>query len=221
MDEQEFDSLFPARPFGTVEAVRAEARLRRCGTLGLALWGRTSDDLRRQLRAPYPEIPAGFDLEDFRELQRFAQLISSGLHLRETRGCLLFLWRLLLRPFLLVLNALRRGKVVARYCAVRLSICKNAEKVRRWGSPVVLGKRGELYGSVQHHLMDLLFKDGVLSEGKRSRLSLIQRTDSWSRWKAGQSLHEIGLVFDMSHSSIRCLVLPRGGIAPPAVVTLV
>ena len=64
MDEQEFDSLFPA------------ARLRRCGTLGLALWGRTSDDLRRQLRAPYPEIPSGFDLEDFRELQRFAQLIT-------------------------------------------------------------------------------------------------------------------------------------------------
>src|ERR1700756_6076450 len=78
MDEQEFDSLFPPRPFGTAEAMRAEARLRRCGTLGLALWGRTSDDLRRQLFAPYPEIPSGFDLEDFRELQRFAQLISSN-----------------------------------------------------------------------------------------------------------------------------------------------
>jgi hypothetical protein len=202
MDDQEFDSLFPAGPFGTVEAVRAEARLRRCGTLGLALWGRTADDLRRQLRAPYPEIPSGFDLEDFRELQRFAQLISSGSHLRETWGCLLFLWRLLLRPFLLVLNALRRRKIVARYCAARLSICKNAEKV--------------LYGSAQHYLMDLLFKDGVLSEGKRSRLSLTQRTDSWSRWKAGQSLHEIGLVFDTSHSSGA-----TARRAPPAAVTLV
>ena len=79
MDEQEFDLLFPQRPFGTAEAMQAEARLRRCGTLGLALWGRTSDDLRRQLLAPYPEIPSGFDLEDFRELQRFAQLISAGL----------------------------------------------------------------------------------------------------------------------------------------------
>jgi hypothetical protein len=59
--------------------MRAVARLRRYGTLGLAQWGRTSDDLRRQLLAPYPEIPSGFDLEDFRELQRFAQLISSGL----------------------------------------------------------------------------------------------------------------------------------------------
>jgi hypothetical protein len=79
MDEQEFDSLFPPRPFGTAEAMGAVARLRRCGTLGLALWGRTSDDLRRQLLAPHPEIPPGFDLEDFRELQQFAQLISSGL----------------------------------------------------------------------------------------------------------------------------------------------
>jgi hypothetical protein len=79
MDEQEFDSLFPPRPFGTAEAMQAEARLRRCGTLGLALWGTTSDDLRRQLLAPYPEIPSGFDLEDFCEQQRTAQLISSAL----------------------------------------------------------------------------------------------------------------------------------------------
>lgn len=86
MDEQEFDSLFPPRPFGTAEAMRVEARLRRCGTLGLALWGRTSDDLRRHLLAPYAEIPSGFDLEDFRELQRFAQLISSGLTSRSAQG---------------------------------------------------------------------------------------------------------------------------------------
>ncbi len=55
-----------------------------------------------------------------------------------------------------------------------------------------------------------------MSEGKRSRLSLMQRTDIWSRWKAGQSLHEIGRAFGKPHSSIRCLLLPRGGI-PPAV----
>ncbi len=79
MDEREFDSMFPPRTFGTAEAMRLEASLRRCGTLGLALWGRTSDKLRRQLLAPYPEIPSGFDLEDLRELQRFAQQISSGL----------------------------------------------------------------------------------------------------------------------------------------------
>jgi hypothetical protein len=90
MDEQEFDSMFPARPFGTAEAMQVEARLRRCGTLGLALWGRTCDDVRRQLLAPYPEIPSGFDLEDFRELQRFAQMISSGLESSRNAGLLPF-----------------------------------------------------------------------------------------------------------------------------------
>jgi len=53
-----------------------------------------------------------------------------------------------------------------------------------------------------------------MSEGKRSRLSLTQRSEIWRRWKAGQSLHEIGRAFDKPHSCIRCLLLPRGGIAP-------
>ena len=53
-----------------------------------------------------------------------------------------------------------------------------------------------------------------MSEGKRSRLSLTQRTEIWSRWKSGQSLHEIGRAFGKPHSYIRCLLLPRGGIAP-------
>src|SRR5216684_2664256 len=53
-----------------------------------------------------------------------------------------------------------------------------------------------------------------MSEGKRSRLSLTQRTEIWSRWKSGQSLHEIGRAFGKPHSYIRCLLLPCGGIAP-------
>jgi transposase, IS30 family len=53
-----------------------------------------------------------------------------------------------------------------------------------------------------------------MSEGKRSRLSLTQRSEIWGRWKAGQSLHEIGRAFGKPHSCIRCLLLPRGGIAP-------
>src|SRR3989441_9211900 len=55
-----------------------------------------------------------------------------------------------------------------------------------------------------------------MSEGKRSRLSFTQRSAIWSRWKSGQSLHEIGRAFGKPHSCIRCLLLPRGGI-PPAV----
>jgi IS30 family transposase len=49
-----------------------------------------------------------------------------------------------------------------------------------------------------------------------SRLSPTQETDVWKRWKAGQSLHEIGRAFDKPHTSIRHLLLPRGGIAPRA-----
>jgi IS30 family transposase len=55
-----------------------------------------------------------------------------------------------------------------------------------------------------------------MSEGKRSRLSLTQRTEIWRRWKSGQSLHEIGRAFGKPHSCIRCLLLPRGGIPPAA-----
>jgi IS30 family transposase len=55
-----------------------------------------------------------------------------------------------------------------------------------------------------------------MTQGKRSRLSCTQRTDIWSRWKAGQTLHEIGRAYGKPHTSIRCLLLPRGGIPPAA-----
>jgi len=55
-----------------------------------------------------------------------------------------------------------------------------------------------------------------MSEGKRSRFSLTQRTEIWKRWKSGQSLHEIGRAFGKPHSCIRCLLVPRGGIPPAA-----
>ena len=37
--------------------------------------------------------------------------------------------------------------------------------------------------------------------GKRFGLSEIEKRDVWSRWKAGQSLHEIGRAFDKPHTS--------------------
>ena len=55
-----------------------------------------------------------------------------------------------------------------------------------------------------------------MKPGKRFGLSAIEKSDIWRRWKAGETLHEIGRAFDKPHSSIRCLLLPRGGI-PPAV----
>ena len=75
MDEQEFDALFQ-RPFGKADFERADARWGRCATLAFALFGRTPEDLRRQLVASYPQIPAGFDLADFRDLEQHVQTIS-------------------------------------------------------------------------------------------------------------------------------------------------
>lgn len=77
MDDEEFDSLLQSRSFTTRDAARADAQLRRRAMLGNALWGRTLDDLKRQLVAPHPEIPAGFDVKEIRELYRWLQNVSS------------------------------------------------------------------------------------------------------------------------------------------------
>ena len=42
-----------------------------------------------------------------------------------------------------------------------------------------------------------------MAEGKRFGLSAMQKSELWRRWKAGQSLHEIGRAFGKEHSSIR------------------
>jgi len=68
MDEEEFDAAFHLRPFGTRGASQRDLQFRRTASLAATLWGNTPDDLRRQLLAPVPEIPSGFDLVDFREL---------------------------------------------------------------------------------------------------------------------------------------------------------
>ena len=53
-----------------------------------------------------------------------------------------------------------------------------------------------------------------MAQGKRNRLSAEQRADMWRRWKAGESLHEIGRAFGKGHGSIRFLLTQRGGIVP-------
>jgi IS30 family transposase len=55
-----------------------------------------------------------------------------------------------------------------------------------------------------------------MAQGKRNRLSTEQRIDMWRRWKAGESLHEIGRAFGKGHGSIRFLMTQRGGIVPAA-----
>src|SRR5580704_9977642 len=60
----------------------------------------------------------------------------------------------------------------------------------------------------------LFSKVVFMKQGKRFGLSAEQKLDVWRRWKAGQTLHEIGRAFGKEHSSIRCLVSRYGGIAP-------
>jgi hypothetical protein len=67
------------RPFGSEDALRADVDLRRRGALGQALWGKTQEDLRRQLAGRNPEIPVGFELEDFRGLARTLQIASASM----------------------------------------------------------------------------------------------------------------------------------------------
>src|SRR6202163_853428 len=70
---------------------------------------------------------------------------------------------------------------------------------------------------MQHHLIRLLSKGGVdMKLGERFGMSANEKSDIWRRWKAVETLHEIGRAFDKPHSSIRCLLLPRGGIPPKA-----
>ncbi len=53
-----------------------------------------------------------------------------------------------------------------------------------------------------------------MKQGRRFGFSAEQKLEVWRRWKAGQTLHEIGRAFGKEHSSIRCLVSRHGGIAP-------
>src|ERR1039458_750828 len=64
--------------------------------------------------------------------------------------------------------------------------------------------------------MNSFSKVVFMAQGKRNRLSTEQRIDMWRRWKAGESLHEIGRAFGKGHGSIRFLLTQRGGIVPAA-----
>ena len=90
MDEEEFDALMKSPPFDTRDVAHWEAKRRAAArlvmTLGSALWGRTSEDLERQMIAAHPEIPAGFDLADFRKLLQWTAQMSSAVMVAQRRG---------------------------------------------------------------------------------------------------------------------------------------
>ena len=55
-----------------------------------------------------------------------------------------------------------------------------------------------------------------MTQARRVRLSAMQRVDLWRRWKAGQSLHEIGRAFGKSHVSIQFVLSQHGGTVETA-----
>jgi hypothetical protein len=55
-----------------------------------------------------------------------------------------------------------------------------------------------------------------MNHTRRWKLSSAQRSDIWNRWKAGESLHEIGRALGKSHVVIQFLLARHGGIAPAA-----
>src|SRR3984893_11954513 len=55
-----------------------------------------------------------------------------------------------------------------------------------------------------------------MTQARRVRLSAMQRSELWNRWKAGQSLHEIGRALGKDHVVVQFLLARHGGIAPAA-----
>ena len=56
----------------------------------------------------------------------------------------------------------------------------------------------------------------TLIKGKRRGLSAGQKAELWKRWKAGQSLNEIGRALGKDHVVVYFVLARHGGIAPPA-----
>src|SRR6202171_6066435 len=53
-----------------------------------------------------------------------------------------------------------------------------------------------------------------MAQRRRVKLPVNQRTEMWCRWKAGQSLHEIGRAFGKDHVSLQFMLSQHGGIVP-------
>jgi hypothetical protein len=80
------------------------------------------------------------------------------------------------------------------------------------------GKPCKFNRSMQHHLTQTVsLKVVLMGQGKRADVSAAQRTEIWQRWKAGESLHEIGRAFGRTHTSIHLLLSHHGGSFRPSV----
>src|SRR6267378_6231770 len=93
----------------------------------------------------------------------------------------------------------------SRHCyAIKSRTRTSLFRLERWSQQVDATPPG----------INLLSRVVSMAEEKRFGLSAMQKSDMWCRWKAGQSLHEIGRAFGKSHSSIRCVVSHHGGFVP-------
>ena len=54
-----------------------------------------------------------------------------------------------------------------------------------------------------------------MKQRRRIYYSATQRAEIWDRWRRGESMKDIGRVFDRGHSSIFSVLAPTGGIQPP------
>ena len=50
----------------------------------------------------------------------------------------------------------------------------------------------------------------------RIRYTEADKALMWERWRKGDSLHDIGRLFDRHHNSIQGILARTGGIQPPA-----
>ncbi|HWF06304.1 MAG TPA: hypothetical protein VHA06_21630 [Candidatus Angelobacter sp.] len=129
MKEEEFDALMQGRSFGTKDAMRAETQLRRIFTLGAEVWGKTPDDLKRQLSAPHPEIRPGIELSDLQELLRRVETILAAFHDPKNAWLAPSVVALLHRPLLWALNNSLHGRPAAKLSAAPFGIWKRAESL--------------------------------------------------------------------------------------------
>jgi hypothetical protein len=112
MDERDFDTS-QWRQFESQD-LRSEERI---AALAAGLWGVTTNHLRRQLLAPFPTLPSGFDLDDYRKLQRRAGVLLLAVTKSGSKNP----WASLLWQVILV-DARRFTALEARYEIVRRAI---------------------------------------------------------------------------------------------------
>jgi hypothetical protein len=60
----------------------------------------------------------------------------------------------------------------------------------------------------------------IMRQGRWYGLSAAQRTDIWRRWKAGESLHEIGRAIGQYHGALQFLLSQRGETLRQSVAVL-